>query len=192
LKLARIFVFGLPVLATGRIAQTVDSLPPLIVTAERRANDSGDAAGNVSQIDATALAVLPTTAATYQDLFATVAGAYAGNPVVGNFNVRGLNQDSLSYSIGTAANPLIAVLEDGAPLSINTMRYLPPTRWDLDAAELRRGPQFLSPGPNAMGGALLLHTGAATFSNHGNALLEAADKKHLPRRCLPKFLTSVR
>lgn len=192
MKLARIFVFGLPVLATGRIAQTVDSLPPLIVTAERRANDSGDAAGNVSQIDATALAVLPTTAATYQDLFATVAGAYAGNPVVGNFNVRGLNQDSLSYSIGTAANPLIAVLEDGAPLSINTMRYLPPTRWDLDAAELRRGPQFLSPGPNAMGGALLLHTGAATFSNHGNALLEAADKKHLPRRCLPKFLTSVR
>lgn len=167
---------GLPVLATGLIAQSVDSLPPLIVAAKRPIDHLARAAGNVSQIGDRELAGLPTTAATYQDLFATVAGAYAGNPLVGNFNIRGLNQDSLFYSVGTGANPLIAAMEDGAPLSSTTLRFLPPTRWDLEGAELLRGPQFLSPGPNAMGGALLLHTGAATFSSQGKALLEAADK----------------
>ena len=170
------WVVNLQVLVTGLIAQSVDSLPPLIVAAERPTDHMARAAGNVSQIGDRELAALPTTTATYQDIFATVAGAYAGNPVVGNFNIRGLNQDSLFYSVGTGANPLIAVLEDGAPLSSTTLRYLPPTRWDLEGVELRRGPQFLSPGPNAMGGALLLHTGAATFSDHGNALLEAAGK----------------
>ncbi len=167
---------NLQVLATGLVAQSVDPLPPLIVAAERSTVDLARAAGNVSQIGDRELADLPTTTATYQDIFATVAGAYAGNPLVGNFNIRGLNQDSLFYSVGTGANPLIAVLEDGAPLSSTTLRFLPPTLWDIEEAELLRGPQFLSPGPNAIGGALLLHTGAATFSDHGNALLEAADK----------------
>lgn len=167
---------NLQVLVTGLVAQSVDSLPPLIVAAERPTVDLARAAGNVSQIGDRELAELPTTTATYQDIFATVAGAYAGNPLVGNFNIRGLNQDSLFYSVGTGANPLIAVLEDGAPLSSTTLRFLPPTRWDMEGAELLRGPQFLSPGPNAVGGALLLHTGAATFSDHGNALLEAAGK----------------
>ncbi len=153
-----------------------EELPPLVIAGEKPRGEAENLPGHSSSIDARALAAVPSAAATYQDLFATVAGGYAGNPTAGAFNVRGINQDSLFYAIGTGANPLISVLEDGAPLSSNTLRYLPPTRWDLESAELLRGPQFLAPGPNALGGALLLHTKSATFSNHGNALLEAAEK----------------
>lgn len=125
-------------------------------------------------LDAAALAGLPVTEGTYQDLFATVAGAYVGSLSVGTFSLRGLNQDGLFYTVGTAANPLITVMEDGAPLSVSTLRYLPPLLWELERAELRRGPHLLGPGPNGMGGALELHTTAAGFARDGKALLEAA------------------
>ena len=125
-------------------------------------------------LDAAALAGLPVTEGTYQDLFATVAGAYGGSLSVGTFSLRGLNQDGLFYTVGTAANPLITVMEDGAPLSVSTLRYLPPLLWELERAELRRGPHLLGPGPNGMGGALELHTTAAGFARDGKALLEAA------------------
>ena len=162
--------------------------PPLVVVAKKPRNDAEKTPGNVSQIGPRELEALPVAAATYQDLFATVAGAYAGNSTAGSFSIRGMNQDSLFYAVGTWANPLIAVLEDGAPLSSNTLRYLPPTRWDMDGAELLRGPQFLSHGPNGLGGALVLHTGAATYSNHGNALLEAAEKNSFRTGVSQNFL----
>ena len=90
-----------------------------------------------------------------------------------------MNQDGLFYTVGTAANSLIPVLEDGAPLSVATLRYLPPVLWDLAGAEVLRGPQSLGPGPNGMGGALRLHTAAAGFGHDGTALLEAAGNRTL-------------
>ena len=149
-------------------------LAPLVVTGGQPRNEAEMLPGNSLRFDAAALAALPVQRGTYQDLFATVAGAYSGNPSVGTFSVRGLNQDSLFYEVGTASNPLITVMEDGAPLSVATLRYLPPVLWDLESVGLLRGPRFLGPGPNGLGGALLLHTAAPGFSRDGEALLEAA------------------
>ena len=151
-----------------------ETLAPLTVSAGRPQDDDADLQDAFPLLDAAALAVLPVQKATYQDLFATVAGAYGGSLSVGTFSLRGLNQDGLFQTVGTAANPLITVMEDGAPLSVATLRYLPPLLWDLERAELLRGPQFLGPGPNGMGGALRLHTATAGFANEGEALLEAA------------------
>lgn len=156
-----------------------EELPPLTVTAGRQLDDGTDPAAGFPLLDAAALALLPVQKGTYQDLFATVAGGYGGSLSVGTFSLRGLNQDGLFYTVGTAANPLIAVLEDGAPLSVATLRYLPPVLWDLDRAEVLRGPQLLGPGPNGMGGALRLHTAAAGFGHEGTALLEAAGNRTL-------------
>ncbi len=156
-----------------------ETLPPLTVTAGRPLDEAADLAGDFPPLDAAALALLPVQKGTYQDLFATVAGAYGGSLSVGTFSLRGLNQDGLFYTVGTAANPLIAVMEDGSPLSVATLRYLPPVLWDLERAELLRGPQLLGPGPNGMGGALRLHTAAAGFARDGEALLEAAGNQTL-------------
>jgi iron complex outermembrane receptor protein len=154
-------------------------LAPLTVTAGRPRDDAEVLPGNSLWLDAAALAALPIRKATYQDLFAAVAGAYAGSPLVGTFSLRGLNQDSLFYAVGTASNPLIPVMEDGAPLSVATLRYLPPVLWDLDRVELLRGPHLLGPGPSGMGGALRLHTATAGFSQAGKALLEVAEDRTL-------------
>jgi hypothetical protein len=149
-------------------------LAPLVVTGGQPRDEFETLPGNSLRFDAAALADLPVQYGSYQDLFGAVAGAYSGNPTVGTFSVRGLNQDNLFYRVGTASNPLFTVMEDGAPLSVATLRYLPPVLWDLESVGLLRGPQFLGPGPNGLGGALLLHTAAPGFSRDGKALLEAA------------------
>ena len=156
-----------------------EELPPLTVTAGRQQDDATDPAAGFPLLDAAALALLPVHKGTYQDLFAAVAGSYGGSPSAGTFSLRGMNQDGLFHPVGTAANPLIPVLEDGAPLSVATLRYLPPVLWDLAGAEVLRGPQSLGPGPNGMGGALRLHTAAAGFGHDGTALLEAAGNRTL-------------
>ncbi|KAB2640550.1 MAG: TonB-dependent receptor [Verrucomicrobia bacterium] len=170
----RIIIVDLLVLVTGLSAQTVEPLPPLVVSAERPSNDREQAAGHASELEAGQLAALPVTTATYEDLFAVFAGGYAGNPSAGTFSVRGLGQEDVFGSLQLGSNPLVAVMEDGAPLSTATLRFLPPTLWNLGAAELRRGPQLLAAGPLALGGALRLDTGLPAFANRGKALLEAA------------------
>jgi outer membrane receptor protein involved in Fe transport len=157
----------------GLRAQSI-MLDPLTVIGGQPRDELVIQSGHHFRIDAASLAALPTQRGTYQDLFATIAGAYGGNSTVGTFSVRGLNQDSLFYSVGTASNPLLTVMEDGAPLSVATLRYLPPVLWDMDRVELLRGPQFLSSGPNGLGGALLFRTAQPAFSSDGKALLEAA------------------
>ncbi len=81
-------------IAPGQGEQPV-VLAPLTVTAGRPRGDAEVPPGNSLWIDAAALAALPVGKATYHDLFAAVAGAYGGNPSVGTFSLRGLNQDSL-------------------------------------------------------------------------------------------------
>ena len=152
-----------------------DQLPPLVVTGDKLASIPGEIGGNATFLDADAIISLPTAAATYQDLFATIAGGYSGNPTAGAFSLRGLNQDNVFGYVGTSSNSLIAVLEDGAPLSSQTLRYLPPTLWDLQGVEILRGPQSLSHGPNSLGGALLFHTMTPAFGWSGNAFAEYSE-----------------
>ncbi|MFZ9938501.1 MAG: hypothetical protein ACO3JG_15795, partial [Luteolibacter sp.] len=164
------------ILPTPGLAAQPDVLESLVVTGEATRAATVPLFGNPLRREAAELQALPcATRGTYQDLLAAAAGGYADNPSGGTFSLRGLNQDGLFYSVGTASNPLITVLEDGAPLSTATLRYLPPALWGLESAELRRGPQFLQPGPNALGGSLALQSTPAGFSRYGNASLEAAE-----------------
>lgn len=153
-------------------ADEPNTLEPLMVTADSTLLSAGTAAQRWAT---TELGELPASPAnSYLDLLGTAAGAYAGNPSIGTFSLRGLNQDTLFLSQGIASNPLITVLEDGAPLSVRTLRYLPPLRWELAGAELRRGPQLLQAGPAALGGTLELHGTAPGFTRDGRCLMEIA------------------
>ena len=148
-------------------------LPPLTVIGNQTRYEAEILPGNHVLIDADSLKASLVQKGTYQDLFAAVAGTYGGNPTAGSFSVRGVNQDGLYFIVGTASNPLVSVMEDGAPLSVKTLRYLPPVLWDIDSVELLRGPQFLTQGPNGLGGALLLHTTPPAFERDGHTRLEA-------------------
>jgi len=152
-----------------------DTLHPLIVTGDKLHPEATDQTGLYTLLDEASLATLPTTARTYQDLFGSIAGGYSGNPTAGPFSLRGLNQDNVFGYVGTSSNSLIAVLEDGAPLSAATLRYLPPLLWDLQQVEVLRGPQSLSHGPNSLGGALLLDTADPSFSLKGKGFAEISE-----------------
>ena len=151
------------------------NLSPLVVTGDKPSKNSAPRTGHHSPVKSERIAAAPLTTGTYQDLFALVAGAYSGNSTAGTFSLRGLNQDQLFGFSGTSANPLIAVLEDGAPLSTASLRYLPPVVWNLENAEILRGPQSLTHGPNSLGGALLLDTAVPSFSWSGNAVTEVSE-----------------
>lgn len=153
----------------------IQTLAPLILTGDKLATQADQVSGSVTVLGPEQFAALPPSAGTYQDLFALCAGAYAGNPGVGIFSLRGLNQDNVFGYLGTGSNALITVMHDGAPLSPATLRYLPPLMWDINGAEVLRGPQSLSYGPNSMGGALLLHNRPPGFDSHGAALTEATE-----------------
>ena len=155
-------------------AQGAGILAPLVVTGDKLASQALPAPGSVIVLGSEQLAALPPGSGTYQDLLALTAGAYAGNPGVGVFSLRGLNQDNVFGYLGTGSNALINVMMDGSPLSSATLRYLPPVLWDLDGAEVLRGPQSLQHGPNAMGGALLLQTRPPGFEEAGAALSEVS------------------
>jgi iron complex outermembrane receptor protein len=150
-------------------AQT-EILPPLVVAGEQ-VEESLTPVGVISR---EAIGVLPPQKGTYQDLFALTAGAYAGSPSLATFSLRGVSQDNLFSYFGTGSNPLIHVLENGVPLSSNSLRFLPPTLWDIESAEVLRGPQ-LAQGPNSLGGALLLTTRTAGFDSQGQALTEVSE-----------------
>ena len=174
---ARRIILWMTFIARLPCAAEDEVLEPLTVTADRAVDETEVLPGNSFGMNASDLEVLPIQRGTYQDLFAAVAGAYGGNMSAGTFSLRGVSQDSLFYVVGTATNPLITVMEDGAPLSIATLRYLPPMLWDLERAEVLRGPQFLGPGPNGFAGALHLLTAQAGDSQDGKALLEMSENR---------------
>jgi len=155
---------------SSALAQGAEFLAPLTVTGQAR-----QASGSATLLGPEQLAALPPGAGSYQDLLALSAGAYAGNPGVGTFSLRGLNQDNVFGYLGTGSNALINVMMDGAPLSPSTLRYLPPVLWDLAGAEVLRGPQSLAHGPNSLGGALLLQSRPPGFDAESKALSEITE-----------------
>jgi iron complex outermembrane recepter protein len=161
------------------IAAAQDSLPPLVLTGDKLASTPGELSGNATLLAADLITSLPPSTATYQNLFATIAGGYSGNATAGTFSLRGLNQDNVFGYVGTSSNSLIAALEDGAPLSSQTLRYLPPTLWNLQSVEILRGPQSLSHGPNSLGGAMLFHSQQPDFDWSGNAIAEFSEDNTL-------------
>lgn len=164
------------ILLAPELCAQSSTFEPLVVTGDALHLPATQLPDRALHLNAALLeAVPPMQRDSYLNLLSAAAGAYGGNPSVGTFSLRGLNQDSLFRSTGTASNPLITVMEDGAPLSTSTLRYLPPLRGGLESAELRRGPQFVHPGPNAMGGSLELRSSLADFTQDGHALLEAAE-----------------
>lgn len=164
-----------PFLLANFALSAPDSLPPLVITGDKLATKPQALTGNPRLLDEALILAIPIASGTYTDLLSTIAGAYQGNPTAGAFSLRGMNQDNIFGYVGTSSNSLIAVLEDGAPLSSQTLRYLPPPLWDLQSAEVLRGPQSLSHGPNSLGGALLFHSTPPASDFAGKALFEFSE-----------------
>lgn len=155
--------------------EEVQSLLPLVVSGNKINAREDLLFGGYTELGAEAIDAVPAGAGNYQDLFAVFAGTYSGNPSVGTFSLRGLSQDNVFNYLGTGSNALINVMLDGAPLSPSSLRYLPPVLWDLERAEIQRGPQSLSHGPSSLGGAVLLQTRPPGFDADGKALSELTE-----------------
>lgn len=155
--------------------EEVQSLLPLVVSGNKINAREDLLFGGYTELGAEAIDAVPAGAGNYQDLFAIFAGTYSGNPSVGTFSLRGLSQDNVFNYLGTGSNALINVMLDGAPLSPSSLRYLPPVLWDLERAEIQRGPQSLSHGPSSLGGALQLQTRSPGFDADGKALSELTE-----------------
>ncbi|MFZ9938323.1 MAG: hypothetical protein ACO3JG_14895, partial [Luteolibacter sp.] len=119
------------------------------------------------------------TTGTYLDLFEQMPGGYIGSPSGSAFSLRGMAQDNTASYPGTGSNPLIQVMENGAPLSPATLRYLPPVTWDIAAVEIHYGPHFLIPGPVGLGGMIELQRQTAGFANDGSAIMEVGSANTL-------------
>ena len=92
----------LPLLVVGvAMGEETESLPPMVVTGDKLNVRENHASGANVVLDAEAIDAAPAGAGTYQDLFALFAGAYAGNPGIGTFSMRGLNQDNVFNYLGT-------------------------------------------------------------------------------------------
>ena len=165
-------------LIPSALCAQADLMQPLLVIGEDPSTQIARQSGTATLLGPEEISEIPTASGTYQDLFALTAGAYSGNPNIGTFSLRGISQDDLFGYFGTDSNPLISVLQDGAPLSPSTLRYLPPVLWDLESAEVLRGPQIAS-GPNAIAGALILESRAPQFSSQGKALAEVMEASGL-------------
>ncbi len=166
----RLLALLLPALAWGQPV----ALEPMVITGNKLSNQQERLTGHVSAIGSDLSSLAPGSNGELASVLPLFSGAYEGFRGIGLFSLRGLNQDTLFASFGTGSNALIAVLEDGAPLSTATLRALPPLRWDLAAVEVLRGPQAVSHGPNSIGGAVLLHRIDPEFSSAGQAFAEHA------------------
>jgi len=166
-----LFVATFPLIASAQIP----SLDPLVVQGERFGKISEEADAPMIHLDAEKILNTRESSFTFQDLFRAIPGGYSGNSTSGNFSLRGVSQDSLFPVLGTSSSPMIQVLEDGAPISTATLRYLPPVLWDRESVTVLHGPQSAIPGPNSFAGALQLNSTPASNDWSGRALVEAAE-----------------
>ncbi|HVJ46797.1 MAG TPA: TonB-dependent receptor, partial [Luteolibacter sp.] len=162
---------GLAFIGFVRPTAAETTLPQMTVVADRQENRVPDAS---SPLPLLSPEIEPSNSGDFQDLLAVSPGGYAGNPVSGQFSLRGVNNENIFSILTMGSNPLIAVLENGVPLSPTTLRYMPPPLWGLEQAVVLNGPQIHLSGPNALAGALLLDYAAPSQTNQGKLWFEAA------------------
>lgn len=155
-------------------AQVVVPLPEVEVVASQH-DERGVGAAATSIFDDIDFSMNSARAGTFEDQLVLVPGAYAGNPFSGTFSLRGMGQDGILGYLNNGSNPLIAVMENGVPLSVYTVRYLPPPQWNLDRMEVRRGPQLHLTGPNAIAGAVLLDQHVPSLDFQGRMMTEVGE-----------------
>ncbi|RYD34874.1 MAG: hypothetical protein EOP87_08390, partial [Verrucomicrobiaceae bacterium] len=163
-----------PFILCASLAQSlhVNALPEIEVTAPRGNASSSPYTHTLPREDLDAAA---TASPNFLDLLPAVPNAYVAGDFSLGFTLRGLGQESLFSSLGTNSNPLITVTRDGIPLSYNVLTYLPPLVTDLDGLEIANGPQIVTPGASALGGALRFTSPLPQFSFAGEAALSAGD-----------------
>jgi iron complex outermembrane recepter protein len=170
-----LFIAAFPLVAFAQIP----ALEPLEVQGKRFGEIYDSPDGSATIVNREQMANSRESSFTFQDLFQTIPGGYSGNPTSGNFSLRGVSQESFFPVLGNSSSPMIQVLEDGAPLSTTTLRYLPPVLWDRESATVLRGPQSALPGPNSLAGELQIQSTPANGDWSGRALLEAAESDTL-------------
>ncbi len=109
---------------------------------------------------------------TDRDSFLAAVGGYVGNPTLGSFSLRGLNNDAVLGSGGSRSNGLIVSLVGGVPLSVNTARYFPRLTWDLESLTVYKTGQTTQPEPAALGGSISYVDMPPAFDWVGKARLE--------------------
>jgi iron complex outermembrane receptor protein len=82
------------------------------------------------------------------------------------FNIRGISSTNVS---GTGFGDLATVYLDGSPLPREASGGGPLDLWDLEQAEILRGPQSTLQGRNALAGAIILKTADPSFDWKGKA-----------------------
>lgn len=96
------------------------------------------------------------------DRTANVASTFAES----GFNIRGISSTNVS---GYGFGDLATIYLDGSPLPSEAAAGGPLDLWDLEQAEILRGPQSTLQGRNALAGAIILKTADPSFDWRGKA-----------------------
>lgn len=150
---------------------TPEALPPIEAVAS---------VGNPSELTGAAVhleaAHVGSTSDNYNSFIHSIAGGYGGAPTKGSFSLRGWSQDSFFGGIVTGTNNIIGVESYGIPQTSFSLRFLPPSLWDVDTVNIKYGSQTLHSGANYIGGLLEFNTVKPQFFNKSLIKLEYGER----------------
>jgi outer membrane receptor protein involved in Fe transport len=154
---------------TTTVAATdADTLPTVIVTAEKSGRSLMDTATSTAVLDQRDLdnRGLQSTA----DVLANTPNVmYVGTgniaPAIRGVDSTGASQGSDAFIAGS--RPRINMQLDGRPLSYNEIIFADTELWDVEQVEVLRGAQSTLQGRNAMAGTIATKTNDPTFDSEG-------------------------
>ncbi|WP_028081042.1 TonB-dependent receptor [Solimonas soli] len=145
-----------------------DTLPTVIVTAEKSGRSVMDTPTSAAVLDARDLDARGLQSA--KDVLANAANITfvgTGNiaPAIRGVDSTGASQGSDAFIAGS--RPRLNIQIDGRPLSYNEIIFADSELWDVQQVEVLRGAQSTLQGRNAMAGTIATETNDPTFQNEG-------------------------
>ncbi len=160
-------------LVQGSIAMSQDMLDPLVVSAD--GSGRGDVVPGIIPLRIGG-GEISEEGFSDRDALLSAIGGYAGNPTLGSFSLRGLNNDAVLGTGGVRSNGIIVPLVGGVPLSTNTARYFPRLVWDLESLTVYKSGQATMDGPAAFGGVVSYEDTRPGFDWTGKTRMEVGER----------------
>ena len=153
--------------------ESLESLEDSVVIGSHMPGDWWRPIEAVSSIDGEALQA---AAYDFKGVLEHVAGGYNGAPLQGTFSLRGWNQDTPFGNVSTGSSYNIATLTQGVPNSVFSLRFLPPSLWDVENVDVWKGSQIANQGMQSLAGMMSFRYRDPSFDNFGRMRVEVAER----------------
>ncbi len=170
------YFFSIFIFACSATAQAQDLLKPIVVYGDRLHSDEQQQEGTTNYI---VQDFIKQSGAYSRDALLPSLGGYVGNPISGNFSLRGLNAENVLGAFGTRSNSILVPIVDGIPISASTNRYFPRLLAGVSKVTVLKGGQSTNYGPNALGGVISYQDPRPLFDYSGSLFSEFAERGHI-------------